>query len=161
MIVSLCDIIFMYDHRYYSAQRTLNFVKISNYLKGSRCLKVTHAYQGFLEHNSKALSYRSVEQLEMSCLKRGEGFSHVDCSISYFGRIKLSWNSRQDSISNGNNVGGVATTAKKYSVIPDVFRGGWVGGLNRGLNRKHHFDVLRDKLGMDVALYIITYYFFS
>ena len=31
-------------------------------------------------------------------------------------------------------------------VTPDVFTGAWVG-----LNRKRDFDVLRDKLGMDVA----------
>ena len=35
---------------------------------------------------------------------------------------------------------------KKYLVRPYVFRGAWVG-----LNRKLDFDILRDKLGMDVA----------
>ena len=35
---------------------------------------------------------------------------------------------------------------KKYLVTPDVFTGAWVG-----LNRKRYFDVLLDKLGMDVA----------
>ena len=35
---------------------------------------------------------------------------------------------------------------KKYLVRPYVSRGAWVG-----LNRKLDFDILRDKLGMDVA----------
>ena len=37
---------------------------------------------------------------------------------------------------------------KKYFVTPDVFRGGWVSGLNQ----KRHFEILHEKLGVDVAL---------
>ena len=36
---------------------------------------------------------------------------------------------------------------KKYLVTPDIFSGGWVVELNQ----ERHFDVSRDKLGMDVA----------
>ena len=35
---------------------------------------------------------------------------------------------------------------KNHLVTSDIFRGAWVG-----LNRKRDFDVLRNKLGMDVA----------
>ena len=61
---------------------------------------------------------------------------------------KLSWHRRKVfcsfSVSNGTYIRCFATT--KYLVPPYVFRGAWVG-----LNRKRDFDVLRDKLGMDVA----------
>ena len=33
MIVSLCEIIFMYDHRYYNPHRAINFVKSQIILK--------------------------------------------------------------------------------------------------------------------------------
>ena len=70
-------------------------------------------YQNFLEQNSKAPSYRSMKQLGVPWVKRGEGFCYFDCNIFYFGRIKLSWYSRQAfcscSVSNGI-YGGCFTT---------------------------------------------------
>ena len=97
MIVSLCDIIFMCDHIHSSAKRALKFRPSFKLSKSYPLLKVMHAYQSFLEHNSKAQSYRSMDQLGMCCVKRGEGFCYVDCNISnifHFGLTKLSWNSK-------------------------------------------------------------------
>ena len=58
-------------------------------------LKVVHTDENFLEQNSKALSYRLMEQLgRVPYPKRGEGLYYFDCNISYVGGIKLSWSSK-------------------------------------------------------------------
>ena len=79
VIIFLCAVADIIVYNSYS-----NFVQVSNYLK------VTHTYQSFLEHNSKLLLYRSMEQLGMPCVKKGEGF-YFDCNISHFGGTNLSW----------------------------------------------------------------------
>ena len=63
MIVSMCDIIFVYDHRYYNASGALKFYPSFKLFGNCAMLKVPHAYQNLLEQNSKARSYRFVEQL--------------------------------------------------------------------------------------------------
>ena len=58
-------------------------------------LKVVHTHQNFLEQNSKASSYRSMEQLGgVPHVKRGEGLCYFDYNIFYVGGIKLSRYSR-------------------------------------------------------------------
>ena len=135
VIIFLCAVADIIVHNSYS-----NFVQVSNYLK------VTHTCQSFLEHNSKLLLYRSMEQLGMPCVKKGEGF-YFDCNISHFGVTNLSWYSMwafcSCSISYGTYVG---FTTKK--ILGHTWR---FQGRMGGLNRKRHFDLLRDKLGTDVA----------
>ena len=124
-IVSLCDIIFMYGHRYYNAYCALKFSSSFKLFRSCPLLKVAHAYQNFLQQNSKALSYRSMEQLGVSCVKQGEGFYYFDFNIFYFGRIKLlgyaMWAFCSCYVSNGTYIGCFIT--KKYLVTPDVFGG--------------------------------------
>ena len=52
---------------------------------------------------------RSMEHLGVPGVKQGEGFFYFDCNMFYFGRIKLSWYSRQAfcgcSVSYGTYVG--------------------------------------------------------
>ena len=124
-----CDIIFMYDHRQYNAQCALIFCLSFKLSKSCLLLKVRHAYQSFLEHNLKAVSYQSMEQLEMLCVKLGEGFCYFDCNISHFGEIKL-WYSRQAfcscSISYGTSVEGFTTKKNIWSHLTVSRVGGWV-----------------------------------
>ena len=48
--------IFMYDYRYYDAQRTLIFSPSFKLFQSCPPLKVVHVYQNFLEQNSKVPS---------------------------------------------------------------------------------------------------------
>ena len=81
------------NHRYCNAKRALKFCPIFKLFRSCPLLK-NCTYQNFQEHNSKAPLYRSMEQLGMPCMKRGEGFCCFNCNLFYFGRIKLSWYSR-------------------------------------------------------------------
>ena len=126
MIVSLCDIVFMCDQRYYS---TLKFCPSFKLFRHCPLLKVAHAYQNFLEQTLKAPLSRSMKQLGVQCVKRDEGFCHFDCSICYFDWIKLSWYSWYTlcSCSSSNDTYVGCFGIKKYLVTLDVFRGAWVG----------------------------------
>ena len=94
LIVSLCDIIFMYDHRYYNAKHALRFRSSFKLFRNFPLLKFLHAYQSFLQHNSKVQSHRPMEQLGVPCVRRGEGFCYFDWDVFYFCQIELSWYSR-------------------------------------------------------------------
>ena len=68
-----------------------------------------------------------MEKLGVPCVRRGKGFRYLGCNIFYFGRIELSWYSRQAfwgcCVSNGTYVG--CFTTKSCLVTPENFRGGW------------------------------------
>ena len=80
--------------QYWNAERTLKFCPSFKLFRSCPLLKVVHAYQNFLEQHTKAPSYRSMEQLGVPCVKRGEGLCYFGCNIFYFDQIKLRWNSR-------------------------------------------------------------------
>ena len=129
MIISLCDIISMKNHRYYNTKHALKFCPSFKLYKSCPLSKVMHVYQSFLKHNLKALSYWSMEQLPMPCVKQqGEGFCYADCNISRFSQNKSSWNRRwafwNCSISYGTYVRGFTT--KKYLVSSGNIRDRWV-----------------------------------
>ena len=91
MILFLCTIrdIIMYNIS------ALKFSPSFKLFRSCPLLKVVHTHQNFLEQNSKASSYRSMEQLGgVPHVKRGEGLCYFDYNIFYVGGIKLSRYSR-------------------------------------------------------------------
>ena len=98
-------------------------------------------------------------------MKRCEKFYYFDYIIFYFGRIITLFDQyRKQYNQNNNSIHGIVGrpfTVSLFPMVPkqDVLQqkniwahltlSGWKGGLNK----KRNYDVLRDKLGMAVALY--------
>ena len=120
-------------------------------------LKVLLVYPKFLEQNVKAASNYSMEQLGVPCVK--QGFCYFNCNIFYFGRIF-------PIIAIGYSVGRQLRARHFAFLAVDLFLmslcrmfqnkkifghtchfQGWVDGLNR----KRDSEILRGKLGMDIA----------
>ena len=128
MIVSLCDIIFIYEKQI--SQRI-------------RSTKICSSFKLFRSCPLWMLIRTSSNRIQSFCLT--SQWSSLECHV---------WNEVRDFGIVGRPFAVVVLfpmvpmwdvlQQKKYLVRADSFRD--------GLNRKHHFDVLLDKLGIDVAL---------
>ena len=139
--VSLCDIIFMYNHKY-KASQILTFWPSFKLLWSCRLLNVDGTdFKGFAAPINKA-AWSAICDLWWRTL-------FFDCNIFYFDWIKSSWYGRQ-AFCSCSFLWYLSRMFynKKYLVTPYVSRSELVS-----LNWKRHFDILPDKLGMDIAPY--------
>ena len=150
-MITVCAILFLCaitDINFYDAYRAVKFSSSFKLFRSCPLLKVLHAYQNFLEHNSKAPSYRWMEQLGESCVKQRWRillllviFS-ILVEQSYHGIVGRPFAAVLFPMVPMHDV----LQQKKYIVTPDVFSGKWVGWTENVILTFCVTNCVRDKL---------------